>query len=73
MEEFLRVIQEPVSTSTEAEMDPENLKIFTSKLKIWDYTKVSAREFQNRFFENKSKIFREYSAEMSTKYLGKFR
>ena len=73
MEEFLRVIEESVSTSAEAEMDSEKLKIFTSKLKIWDYTKISALEFQNRFFEDKSKILRDFYAEMSAKYSSKFR
>ena len=37
-------------------MDPEKLKFFTSKLKIWDYEKISALELQNLSFEDKSKI-----------------
>ena len=37
-------------------MDPEKLKFFTSKLKIWDYEKNSALEFQNLSFQDKSKI-----------------
>ena len=64
MEEFLRIVEQPASTSTEIEMDPEKLKLFTSKLKIWDYAKISALSF-----EDKSKILRNYYTEMSTKYL----
>ena len=45
MEEFLRIIVEPASTSTEVEMDSEKLKFFTSKLKILDYAKILAFEF----------------------------
>ena len=69
MEEFLRIVEEPASTSTEVEMDPEKLKFFTSKLKIWDYAKILALEFQKLSFEDKSKILRNYYTEMSTKYL----
>ena len=50
-------------------MDPEKLKFFRSKLKSWDYAKISAFEFQNLSFEDKSKILRNYCDEMSTKYL----
>ena len=42
MEEILRVVEEPASTSTEAEIDPEKLKFFASTLKMWDYAKISA-------------------------------
>ena len=42
MEEFLRVVEEPASTSTEVEIDPEKLKFFASTLKMWDYAKISA-------------------------------
>ena len=69
MEELLRIVIEPASTSTEVEMDPEKLKFFMSKLKIWDYAKISAFEFQNLSFEDKSKIVSNYYANMPTKYL----
>ena len=42
MEEFLRVVEEPASTSTEVEIDSEKLKFFASMLKMWDYAKISA-------------------------------
>ena len=51
MEEFLRIVEE----SAEVEMDPEKLEFFTSMLKIWDYAKILALEFQNLSFEDKSK------------------
>ena len=55
--------------STKVEIDPEKHKFFTSKLKIWGYAKISALEFQNLSFEDKSKILRNYHTEMSPKYL----
>ena len=67
MEEFLRIVEEPTSTSTEVEIDPEKLNFFTSKLKIWDYIKISALEFQNLSFEDKCKILTNYYTEMSSK------
>ena len=69
MEEFLRVVEEPASTSTEVEIDPEKLKFFASMLKMWDYAKISAHWFQNLSFEDKSKILRNSYTEMSSKYL----
>ena len=69
MEEFLRIIVEPTSTSTEVEMDPEKLTFSTSKLKILHYTEILAFEFQDLSFEDKSMILRNYYGKMSAKYL----
>ena len=50
-------------------MDPEKLKFFTSKLKIWDYANISSHEFQNLSFEDKSKILMNYYTEMSSRFV----
>ena len=44
MEKFLQIV-EPTTQPDEMEMDPEKLKFFTSKLKVWDFAKVSSSEF----------------------------
>ena len=39
-------IIEPTAQADKVEMDPENLKFFISKLKVWDFAKISSSEFQ---------------------------
>ena len=46
MEQFLRIVEEPSSSaSTEVSIDADRLKFFNSKMKTWDYAKISADDF----------------------------
>ena len=53
MEKLLAIIM-PTAQPDKVEMDPENVKLFNSKLKVWDFAKISPSEFQsltiNHFF-----------------------
>ena len=44
----------PTAQPDKVEMDPENVKLSNSKLKVWDFAKISPSEFQsltiNHFF-----------------------
>ena len=42
---FLAII-EPTAQADKVEMDPENLNLFISKLKVWDFAKILSSEFQ---------------------------
>ena len=67
MEKFLQIV-EPTTQPDEMEMDPEKLNFFNSKLKVWDFAKVSSSEFQNLLFDNKSSLLKKYYVEMLAKY-----
>ena len=43
-------------------------KIFNSRLKVGDFAKILASEFQNLPFGNKSSILKEYYTDMLSKY-----
>ena len=58
----------PSAQPDKVEMDPEKLKFFNSKLKVWDFAKISLSEFQSFSFDNKSSLLKKYCIEMSAKY-----
>ena len=64
MEKLLKIVEKP--SSTELAIDAGRLKFFNSKLKIWDYTKISIREFQKLLFDDRSNILKKFY--MSAKY-----
>ena len=67
MEKFLQIIEAPAQPN-EVEMDPEKLKVFNSKLKVWDFAKILASEFENLPFDDKSSILKKYYVDMLSKY-----
>ena len=48
-------------------MDPEKLKFFNSKLKVWDFAKISPSEFQSLSFDDKSLLLKKYYVEVRGK------
>ena len=42
-------------------------KIFNSRLKVWDFAKILASEFQNLPFDDKSSILKKYYVDMLSK------
>ena len=67
MEEFLRMVEHS-TLSQEVATDVEKLKFFTSRIKIWDYVKISSLEYQKLLFDDKSSILKNYYVDMSAKY-----
>ena len=55
MEKFIQIAEAPTQ-SDEVEMDPGKLKFFNSKLKVWDFAKISASEFQNLPFDSQKQF-----------------
>ena len=55
MEKFIQNAQAPTQ-SDEVEINPEKLKFFNSKLKVWDFAKISASEFQNLPFDSRKQF-----------------
>ena len=55
MEKFIQNAQAPTQ-SDEVEINPEKLKFFDSKLKVWDFAKISASEFQNLPFDSRKQF-----------------
>ena len=66
-EEYLEIL-EGSSSSAEVAIDALKLKLYNTQLKMWDYAKVSAGDFQNLWFHNRSYIFKKYYVDISTKY-----
>ena len=58
MEEFLKIVEEPLST--EVATDYDRLEFFNSKLKVWDYVKISAADYQKLSFDYRSSILKKY-------------
>ena len=48
-------------------MDPEKLKFFNSKLRVWDFAKISLPEFQSLSFDDKSLLLKNYYVEVRGK------
>ena len=53
MDKLLQIVQ-TTTWLDEVEIDPEKLKIFKSKLKDWDFAKISSSEFLS--FDDKSNL-----------------
>ena len=53
MEKYLSIIEDSTS-SNEVEIDADKLKFYNSQLKVWDYEKISASEFQKHSFVDKT-------------------
>ena len=58
-------MEEP--SSNKVEIDPDKLKFFNSQLKVWEYAKILAAEFQKLLFGNRSSILKKYYVDMCTK------
>ena len=61
-------IAEPTTQPDAVEIDHEKLKFFNSKLKIWDFAKISSSELQSLSFDEKSSLLKKYYIEMLAKY-----
>ena len=66
MDQFLKTVV-PTS-SNEVEIDAEKLRFHNSYLKVLDYAKISAVEFQKLSFDNSSNILKKYYVDMMVKY-----
>ena len=64
MEKLLKIVEKP--SSAELAVDTDRLKILNSKLKVWDYAKISVGEFQKLLFDDRSNILKKFY--MSAKY-----
>ena len=58
MEKYLSIIEDSTS-SNEVEIDADKLKFYNSQLKVWDYEKISASEFQKRSFDDKTSTLKK--------------
>ena len=67
MEKFILFV-EPTAQADEVEMDPEKLKFFNSKLKVWNFAKISSSEFQSLSFDDKSNLLKKCYVEMLARY-----
>ena len=63
----MKIVEEP-TPSNEVEIYAEKLKFYKSQLKVWDYAKVSAAEFQKLSFDDRSTILKKCHVDMTTKY-----
>ena len=53
---ILRIVEEPLSTSAEVTIYVDRLKFFTTKVKIWEYAKIPASDFQKLSFDDRASI-----------------
>ena len=67
MEKLLQIVEAPIQPN-EVEMNPKKLKFFNSKLKVWDFAKISSSKFQNLLFDDKSSILKRYYVDMLPRY-----
>ena len=49
--------------------DDEKLKFFTTKVKTWDYAKISLSGYQRLSVDDRSSVLRNYYEDMSENYL----
>ena len=68
MEEFSRIDKEPSSFSAEITIDADRIKFFNTKVKIWEYTKISTSGFQKLSFDERASILKNYYSDISVKY-----
>ena len=61
-------IIEDSTSSNEVEIEADKRKFYNSQLRVWDYAKISASEFQKLSFDNKSITLKIYCVDMLTKY-----
>ena len=66
MGEFLKMV-EPKSLD-EVAVDGARLRFFNSQLKVWEYAKFSAADYQKLSFDDRSSILKKYYVDMSAKY-----
>ena len=67
MDQLIQIIEAPIS-SDDVKMDPGKLKFFSSKLKIWDYAKITASEFQNLSYDDKANVLKKYYIDICSRY-----
>ena len=67
MDQLIQIIEAPIS-SDDIKMDPGKLKFFSSKLKIWDYAKITASEFQNLSYDDKANVLKKYYIDICSRY-----
>ena len=66
MDKFLKMVES--KSSEEVTIDGERLKFFNSQLKVWEYVKISAVDYQKLSFDDRSSILKKYSVDISAKY-----
>ena len=58
MDHLLQIVA-PTTHQNDVELDPEKLEFFNSKLKVWDFAKISSFELQKLSFDNKSNFLKK--------------
>ena len=46
MADFLRIVEEPSQPQVEMQIDASKLKFFNTRVKIWDYDRLSFSDYQ---------------------------
>ena len=67
MERFLSMVEE--KSQQDVYIDEAKLREFLSKVKIWDYVKISYNEYQNLSIAGRSSILKNYYSDMCKKYV----
>lgn len=68
MEDFLRIVEETLTTLSAFNIDAEKLKFFNTKLKIWDYSGLSFADYQKLLIDKRSSILRKCYSDMCKRY-----
>ena len=63
MDQIFQIVEAPI-LSQKVKMDSEELFFFRSKLKIRDYAKITAFEFQNVPYYDKANVLKKYCIDM---------
>ena len=67
MERFLSMVEE--KSQQDVYIDEVKLREFLSKVKIWDYVKISYNEYQNLSIADRSSILKNYYSDMCKNYV----
>ena len=62
----MEIVEKP--STVEVNIDAEKLKFFNTKLKVWDYAKISFSDYQKLVIDNRSSILKSYYRDMCKNY-----
>ena len=66
MDGLLSIVEEP--SAPEIEIDENRLREFLSRVKIWDFIKISQNEYQALSAAESFSLLKDYQIKMSQKY-----
>ena len=66
MDDFLKLVKKP--SEDQIEIDASRLKFFSSKVKIWDFARLSFTDYQKLSVEDRSFILKSYYAEICSRF-----